>query len=121
MVSFYKESKIYWHAAGYNENLDIHPGSAEHFGITLVEAMSYGCVPVVFGKGGPVGILNKGVYGFLWLDLDTLVKQTIEVLSSKRIYKKYSSLALKRSAHYSREKFICRVKNFSSSVLSNNV
>lgn len=121
LVSFYKKSKIYWHAAGYNENLDTHPGSAEHFGITLVEAMSYGCVPIVFGKGGPVGILSNGAYGFLWLDLDTLVKQTIKVLSSKHLYNKYSNLALKRSAHYSRARFISRVKNFSKSIFSNVV
>ncbi|MEM2444187.1 MAG: glycosyltransferase, partial [Sulfolobales archaeon] len=30
----------------------VHPQFSEHFGISIVEAMSAGCVPIVFKKGG---------------------------------------------------------------------
>lgn len=49
LVKLYGESKIYWHAMGYGED---DPTKMEHFGISTVEAMSGGCVPVVINKGG---------------------------------------------------------------------
>lgn len=30
-----------------------HPGVGEHFGITIVEAMASGCIPIVHNSGGP--------------------------------------------------------------------
>ena len=38
----------------------------EHFGITTVEAMAAGCVPVVINKAGQREIVEDGVSGFLW-------------------------------------------------------
>src|SRR3989344_6631125 len=52
LFGYYKKAKIYLHAAGYGEDLELHPERAEHFGIATVEAMSSGCVPVVFPAGG---------------------------------------------------------------------
>lgn len=54
----YLKSKIYWHAAGYGINQNKYPIKLEHFGITPVEAMSAGCIPVVFNGGGLPEILN---------------------------------------------------------------
>lgn len=68
----YAKSMIFWHAKGYNET---DPYLMEHFGITTVEALSAGCVPVVINKGGPAEIVTEEC-GFLWDTLDELVKYT---------------------------------------------
>src|SRR5206468_84092 len=47
----YAKAKIYWHASGFGEDIVLHPEYAEHFGITTVEAMGAGVVPVVIGIG----------------------------------------------------------------------
>ncbi len=49
------EASIFWHAAGFGEDLERDPNRAEHFGIVTVEAMAAGCVPVVFDAGGGRG------------------------------------------------------------------
>src|SRR3989344_1768451 len=48
----YATSKIYWHAAGFGEDLTAHPELAEHFGISTAEAMAAGAVPIVYNAGG---------------------------------------------------------------------
>lgn len=48
----YERAKIFWHAAGYNNDSEIYPKLEEHIGSSKVEAMAAGCVPVVINRGG---------------------------------------------------------------------
>lgn len=57
LISLYSSSSIYWHASGYKQPKS-HPERFEHFGITVVEAMSSGLIPFVFSVGGPAEILS---------------------------------------------------------------
>lgn len=76
----YGESRIYWHAAGFGEH---NPLFFEHFGISTVEAMASGSVPLVYGKGGQKEIVNDGEEGFLWYIGEELLEKTEEVIRSK--------------------------------------
>ena len=55
LKTLFERSKIFWHAAGYEEDEDLHPQLSEHFGIVTAEAMAAGCVPVVCNHGGQGG------------------------------------------------------------------
>ena len=46
------------HAAGFGVDPDEFPETLEHFGITPVEAASFGCIPVVYGQGGPKEVVS---------------------------------------------------------------
>ena len=59
----YARASIFWHAAGLGEDPERHPDRYEHFGITTVEAMSAGAVPVVIDAAGQVEIVEHGAYG----------------------------------------------------------
>ena len=59
LTHLYQESRIYWHAAGYGET---RPEDMEHFGITTVEAMSTGCIPIVYHGGGQPEIVQKNLW-----------------------------------------------------------
>jgi GT2 family glycosyltransferase/glycosyltransferase involved in cell wall biosynthesis len=59
----YRRSKIYYHAAGWGVDPTETPERVEHFGITILEAMSAGCVPIVYSVGGPIEIVKHGVNG----------------------------------------------------------
>src|SRR3989344_9174247 len=72
----YSKAKIYWHATGYGEDLRKYPEKAEHFGISTVEAMSGGAVPVVINAGGQKEIVEDGKSGYLWNTLEELAKYT---------------------------------------------
>ena len=51
--NFYKDSAIYLHATGLGINEEINPEKCEHFGISTFEALINGCIPIVYGQGGP--------------------------------------------------------------------
>jgi GT2 family glycosyltransferase/glycosyltransferase involved in cell wall biosynthesis len=81
LESLYRDAALYWHATGLDAPLATSPHEAEHFGITILEAMSAGCAPLVFNEGGPSEIVTQGVDGFLYGSLDELVDRTIELLA----------------------------------------
>jgi len=80
LAALFKKASIFWHSAGLGEDEDSHPEKFEHFGITTVEAMSAGCIPVVIDKGGQKEIVKDGVDGFFFKDLEELSKITIDII-----------------------------------------
>jgi glycosyltransferase involved in cell wall biosynthesis len=49
-----KVSSIFWHMTGIKTYEQMDPASIEHFGMSVVEAMSAGLIPVVLNTGGTV-------------------------------------------------------------------
>lgn len=94
----YRTSGVYWHATGYSENGVILPQMQEHFGISIVEAMSAGAVPFVFNGGGPPEYIDPGINGFVWRSQDDLVRQTVEFLRSPLSGKQSISAAARATA-----------------------
>ena len=76
----YREASIFWHATGFGEDERRRPELFEHFGITTVEAMSAGCIPVVIDRGGQREIVTHGENGYLWKDLGELKRFTQSVM-----------------------------------------
>lgn len=101
----YAKSKIYWHAAGYDEDLDLYPERAEHFGIATVEAMSAGCVPVVIHAGGQTEIVKDGENGFLWGNPDQLRRKTLGLIKHENIWKNLSLSAMHHAKQFGKVTF----------------
>lgn len=98
----YGESSIYWHASGYGEK---DPTKMEHFGISTVEAMAGGSVPVVIGKGGQLEIVEHNISGFTWNMVNELEEFTTKLIEDKDLMEKMSKAASKRAQEFSKEKF----------------
>ena len=81
----------------------------EHFGLTTVEAMSVGCVPVVINKGGQSEIVTDDC-GYRWNTLEELILYTEKLFKKSELLKNMSYNAKKRSEFYSTENFIMRLK-----------
>ncbi|HCR81199.1 MAG: hypothetical protein UY13_C0002G0286 [Candidatus Pacebacteria bacterium GW2011_GWB1_47_8] len=79
---WYARAKIYWHATGYGASEEKYPAKMEHFGISTVEAMASGAVPVVIGKGGQPEILGKELKELLWQDEKTCLEKTVELMNN---------------------------------------
>jgi len=101
----YSKAKIYWHASGYMENLEKHPERAEHFGISTVEAMSFGAVPIVINVGGQPEIVKNNDNGFLWNTEEELIELTHKVIVDKELYKKVTERAIETSKNFTTERF----------------
>lgn len=105
LQDYYSRAKIYWHAAGFGEDLDHFPERAEHFGISTVEAMAAGCVPIVFAGGGQKEIVDEGETGYFWENTRELVAKTRIVIKNELMRKSISELAIGKSKHFSKEIF----------------
>jgi GT2 family glycosyltransferase/glycosyltransferase involved in cell wall biosynthesis len=58
LAALYGRSAVLVHAAGFGVDPDEFPEALEHFGITPIEAASFGCIPVVYGQGGPREVIR---------------------------------------------------------------
>jgi glycosyltransferase involved in cell wall biosynthesis len=105
LEEYYNSSSIYWHAAGFGRG-DNHPEKAEHFGITTIEAMSYGCIPMAYNDGGQTEILKDS--GYLWKTTKELASYTVEVVQAKYIGAQAEAAARKSKA-YSTKVFHSRI------------
>ncbi len=99
------KSKIFWSGAGFEEDEIKNPERVEHFGITLVESMSAGCVPVVYKAGGPKEIIDDGKNGFLWQNKNELVTITKRLVNESGILRNMSKEAVDLSKKYGYEEF----------------
>ncbi len=101
----YGKAKIFWMASGYGIEEKKSPKKVEHFGITTVEAMAAGAVPIIFAAGGHKEIIADGENGFLWKDTNSLLKSTKRVIEEKGLVKKLSTKAKIDSRVYEYERF----------------
>ena len=72
----YARSTCYWHGAGLGADPATEPEKFEHFGITVVEAMAAGCLPLVLDCGGPTEIVSSGYDGWTFQTPRELVELT---------------------------------------------
>lgn len=105
LARLFSHASIYWHAAGYGEDVSKNPERAEHFGISTVEAMSAGSVPVVFDAGGQREIVTHGKNGYLWRDKNEVIKYTTNLIEDEVQRNKMSEVSMKRSQDFSLEVF----------------
>lgn len=83
LLDLYAESRIFWHAAGFDINEKKEPSKVEHLGITPLEAMASGCIVFTHNSGGPKRLISEGENGFLYDSIDELIHKTNEYISSK--------------------------------------
>ena len=101
----YARASIYWQATGLGEDPERHPDRLEHFGIATVEAMSAGAVPVVIGLAGQLEIVEHGVHGFHFIDLDGLVRHTDALVADSDLLASLSVAAEERARDFSVDAF----------------
>jgi len=82
----------------------VHCAENEHFGITIVEAMAAGCVPVVHDSGGPREIVTSDV-GFRWRDLAVAAQQIILLAENDQLRRGFSAASSARAHEFRPEIF----------------
>lgn len=103
--ALYSSAALFWSATGLGENEQRRPWTSEHFGITTVEAMSGGAVPVVIDRAGQREIVREGVDGFRWRTRSQLAERTVQLAHDPALLARLSASARGRAAEFSEEAF----------------
>jgi len=101
----YSKAKLFWSASGYGVDEKNLPEKVEHFGITVVEAMSAGAVVMVYAAGGHKEIVVDKKNGLLWKSTPALVNKTKKLIADKALLNNLKVQATKDSKQYSYERF----------------
>jgi glycosyltransferase involved in cell wall biosynthesis len=112
---------IFWHSAGYERDLGRKPEFAEHFGMSTVEAMGHGIVPIVIAAGGQPEIVRDGVDGYLWGTLDELVNRTRIVAVNDTLRRRLAAAARERSFAYSPQRFVSDIRCLMTKLMADSL
>jgi len=107
LEDLYRRGALFWHAAGYGES---RPERREHFGITTVEAMAHGCVPIVVSLGGQREIVSDGSDGRLWSTVEELISITAELITDTEQTQRLRTEAVRSASRFSKENFLATVR-----------
>jgi glycosyltransferase involved in cell wall biosynthesis len=105
LIKLYQQASLYWHATGYEVDEQLHPEKMEHFGISTVEAMAAGCVPVVIDKGGQREIMVKDLANWTWETEEECVSKTLELIENDSLRVQLSLSAQRRASDFSQTAF----------------
>lgn len=105
LAGLYGEASIYWHAAGLGEDAERHPDRLEHFGISTVEAMSAGAVPVVYAAGGLLETVQHGRSGLHWHTAGELIDSTAALVADPDRLAALADAACAQARQWSAETF----------------
>lgn len=111
LKKLYAQAKIYWHATGYGIDENKEPIRTEHFGITPVEAMAAGVVPLIYKAGGVVEVV-EGSPDLLWKTQTELIRKTRALIEHPAQLRKKSQLMRKRAQFFSKAQFIKALKKY---------
>lgn len=105
LEALYDQSSLFWHAAGWKIDDTKQPEKVEHFGMTTIEAMARGCVPIVLEKGGSREIITPKKNGFFFTSEEDLVEISEEVLRNAAALPDLQRAAHERASDFSLERF----------------
>jgi glycosyltransferase involved in cell wall biosynthesis len=105
LVELYAGSVLYWNATGYGEDPDLEPDRFEHFGMTTVEAMASGCVPLSYARAGQPEVIEHEQSGILWETLEELAAQTLALVDDPSRRSRLAAAAERRSNTFTFDRF----------------
>ena len=79
--------------------------------------MRAGLVPLCYHLGGPRGIVEHTVSGYLYRDLDELQTYTLALASRPELLRRMSTAAVERAARFTRVHFDEALSSFLRSVV----
>jgi glycosyltransferase involved in cell wall biosynthesis len=110
LTELFAAASVFWHGAGLGEDLRTHPDRFEHFGISVVEAMSAGAVPVVYEHGGPAAMVREAGCGELFATTDELATRTLALVRDDARRERLATTARARSEEFAFDRFAERLE-----------
>jgi len=114
LAALYRSASLFWHFCGLGQN---EPALVEHFGMTVAEAMQFGCIPIVFDGGGMREIVEDGHSGHLFASVSMLLEQSARLLADPSLRAEMSLTARGEGRRFSKERFAERVRALAAELL----
>jgi len=102
-------ASVYVSATGFGVKNERDDHLCEHFGITVVEAASAGCIPVVYARGGPADLVKEFEAGHQFDSITSLADALAQAATDSESAKTRTLLRRKSEA-FSEDVFIKRWK-----------
>lgn len=109
LKSLYSKAQFFWHAAGFGVDEVKDPEKVEHFGMTTVEAMASGAVPIVIAKGGQAEIITTDT-GYLCNNTSDIASKTLTLIHNQDKSSIMSKASEERSCLFSIDNFNRKIK-----------
>jgi len=91
----------------------IHACKTEPFGISVVEAMAAGCVPIVYKDFGPwFDIIEEGRYGFGFSNVYELAHRIDDLILDNSFFTAQSEVAYQRAQYFREERFRNEIERY---------
>ncbi|MEM8520123.1 glycosyltransferase family 4 protein [Flavobacterium sp. PL12] len=103
-ITLLNNSAVFISACGFENNEKLEPMLVEHFGISVIEAMSYGAIPLVIGKGGHLETVDNRINGYHWSTKEELKEILILLFENRQLRETMSKEAYSKSMEYSSKK-----------------
>ena len=95
---------------GFGIDPEKNPENTEHFGMTTLEAMSSGCIPLVVPYGGQREIVEDSQFFFETMDELCEKMKRFEAMPSGQLHE-LSKTQRERSSFYAEEKFVKEIES----------
>ena len=108
LVRILGQASLFWHSTGVDARLD-QPQLLEHFGISTVEAMSAGCVPVVIGRGGQPEVVGADLVAWTWQTWPECIAKTRQLIAAPALRAELAAAARRQAAQFGPDRFQAHV------------
>ena len=115
ITELYNQAEIFWHCKGFEIDEEKEPELMEHFGMSTVEAMSAGCLPIVINAGGQKEIVTEEC-GYKWNSVEDLIHYTEEIAGNTQKMKAMAEAARKRAKLFTMDSFIKNMMEILSNI-----
>jgi glycosyltransferase involved in cell wall biosynthesis len=109
LAELFASASLFWHGAGLGEDPQRHPDRFEHFGISVVEAMSAGAVPLVYAHGGPAAVIEGADCGVSYSTVEELAAHTIALSNDPGEVQRRAANAIRQAGEFTFDRFAERV------------
>ncbi len=110
LKKLYNRASIFWHGAGFDVDENKFPEQTEHFGMSTVEAMSCGTIPIVPNCGGQKEIVENNLDGFLWNKKNELINYTLQLIQDENFKNQIAENTSKKFLNFSKTHFQIEIK-----------
>jgi glycosyltransferase involved in cell wall biosynthesis len=116
----YNDASYLWHAIGYDIDKN-SPYFMEHFGITIVEAMANGLIPIVYDAGNPGLIIKDNINGMKWKNSDELRNKTLKLIENENLTAKIRLDNFEISKQFTNDKFFENMEDLFNKLKANQL
>ena len=119
LFALYQKGFGYVHGTGAFQKPGENPFKCEHLGLSIIEAMAHGCIPLVYGRGGIFDFIRPFENGFPYMTKEQMVggmQRTVKLWDSDA-RDEFTKEVIKAAENQNIDTFTRRLADYISSAM----